>query len=262
MRQAHGRVRHVDVLTAGAARSVGVDAEILVFDFDLDVLRQFRPDEQRRERRVPARGLVERGYPDEPVHARLGKQHPVGVIAGNRHRRALDTCLVARLEIDDVALEPAPLRPAQVHPEQHLSPVLRLRPAGPGVNRHDGVLAIVFAAEHLLGLAGIDFLRQLGKAGREIVEHRFAGLQPLHQHGKIFNPAPERGRQVAILLEPPAALAELLSRCLVFPEIRVGDALLYEGEFFGRAGGVKDSSADRRRGAPGPDICEAVRRGW
>ena len=60
VRDADRRIGDVDVLTAGAARPVGVDAQVLVVDLDVDVLGQLRPDEDRRERRVPPRRLIER----------------------------------------------------------------------------------------------------------------------------------------------------------------------------------------------------------
>ena len=84
VRDAHRRVGHVDVLAAGAARAVGVDAQILLVDLDLDVFRQLRPDEDRGERGVPARRLVERRDAHQPVHAGLGEQHAVGVFARRR----------------------------------------------------------------------------------------------------------------------------------------------------------------------------------
>ena len=54
VRDAHGRVGHVDVLAAGAARAVRVDAQVLVGDVDLDVLVDLGRDVHRGERRVPA----------------------------------------------------------------------------------------------------------------------------------------------------------------------------------------------------------------
>ena len=47
VRDADGGVGDVDVLAAGAARSVGVDAEVLLVDLDVDVLGQLRPDVAR-----------------------------------------------------------------------------------------------------------------------------------------------------------------------------------------------------------------------
>ena len=254
-------VGDVDVLAAGAARSVGVDAQILVLDLDVDVVRQLRPDEDGRERGVPARRLIERRDAHEPVDAGLGQHQAVRVVADDRHRRALDAGFVAGLQVDDVALEAAALRPAQVHAQQHLGPVLRLGAAGAGMDRHDRVLAIVLAAEHLLGLAGVD-VAATARRGRaaEVVE-RPARLPRAHSTSTARSSTRRRSdsREIAVLLEPAPALQQLLRGRLILPEVRIGDALLYGCEFLCGAGGVKDSSADRRRGAPDPDTCEAVR---
>ena len=155
---AHRGVGDVHVLSAGAARPVRVDAEILFVDLDVDVLRQFRPHEHRRKRGMPPRRLIERRNPHEPVHAGLGGQQPVRVVADDHERRALQARFVARLVVHQLALEAAALGPAQIHPEQHLGPVLRLGAAGAGMDGHDRVLAIVLAAEHLLDFAGLHFL--------------------------------------------------------------------------------------------------------
>src|SRR5258705_2889653 len=69
VRDADRGVGDVDVLAAGAARPVRVDAQILLVDLDVDVLLQLGPDEYRGKRRMAARGLGERGNPHEPLHA-------------------------------------------------------------------------------------------------------------------------------------------------------------------------------------------------
>ena len=46
VRDADGGIGDVDVLSARAAGPVRVDAEILVLDLEVDVLRQLRPDVQ------------------------------------------------------------------------------------------------------------------------------------------------------------------------------------------------------------------------
>jgi hypothetical protein len=117
----------------------------------------------------------------------------------------------------------------------------------------------VLAAEHLLGLAAFHRGLQLVEAAREIIEHRLAGLEPFGEDGEVVGPALEELAEVAILLEPAAALQQLLRAPLVLPEVRLGDACFYLCEFVCVAGNVKDSSAGRRRGAPGPDACEAAR---
>ncbi len=156
-------------------------------------------------------------------------------------------------------LKPRRSDPAQVHAQQHLGPVLRLGAARAGMDRHDRVLAIVLAAEHLLGLAGVDLRRQVVERAGEVVGDRLPCLGPFDQDGEILGAAPQRIAEIAILLEAPAALQQLLRRRLVLPEVRIGDARLDCREFFGGLGGVKDSSAGRWRGAPDRHACEAVR---
>ena len=86
-------------------------------------------------------------------------EQPVGVVAGHRERRALDAGLVARLQVDDLAPEAAALRPAQVHAQQHLGPVLRLGAAGARMDRDDRVLAIELARQHRPDLGGLHVAR-------------------------------------------------------------------------------------------------------
>jgi hypothetical protein len=105
----------------------------------------------------------------------------------------------------------------------------------------------VLAAEHLLGFTGLDFGEQLVEPAGEILEDRFPGLGPFDENRQIVDTPLQRLAHVAVVFEAAAALQQLLRAGLVLPEVRVGDALLYPGEFVGGAGGVKDSSADRTR---------------
>jgi len=111
----------------------------------------------------------------------------------------------------------------------------------------DGVLAIVLAAEHLLDLGGLHLLIQRVERLRELGVDRLAGLRPLDQHGEVVALFRERARKVAILLEPPPALQDLLCFGLVFPEIGGGRARLEARQLIVGAGGFKDSSADPQR---------------
>ena len=115
------------------------------------------------------------------------------------------------------------------------------------MDRDDGVLAIVLAAEHLLDLAGLHFLIERVERLRELGVDRLAGLRPLDEHGEVVALLLERADQVAILLEPAAALQDLLRFGLVLPEIGRGGARLEAGQFVVRTSGFKDSSADRPR---------------
>ena len=110
------------------------------------------------------------------MHAGFREQHAVGVVAVDRERRALDPGLVAGLHVDHLALEAAPLGPAQIHAQEHLGPVLRLGPARAGMDGDDGVLTVVLAAEHLLRFTGLDFADQFVEPAREVFGDRFPRL--------------------------------------------------------------------------------------
>ena len=104
------------------------------------------------------------------------------------------------------------------------------------MDRHDRVLAIVLAAEHLLDLAGLHFLIERVERLGELGVDRLARLRPFDQHGEIVALLLERHDEIAILLEPPAALQHLLRFGLIFPEIGRGGARLEAGQLFvGRA---------------------------
>jgi hypothetical protein len=128
------------------------------------------------------------------------------------------------------------------------------------MDRDDGVLAIVLAAEHLLRLSGVNLARELLEGAGQIVGDRLAGLGPLHEHVEVVQAAGERLPQLAVFFQAAAALQELLGRRLILPEVGGGNALFDLCQFGRRTGGVKDSSAGRWRAAPDPRTCEAVRR--
>jgi hypothetical protein len=110
------------------------------------------------------------------VDASLGAQPAVRgpTLHGDGH--ALEPGLLPFGLVDDLGVEPVPLGPAQVHPEEHLGPVGRLGAAGAGADREQRVARVVFAGEQQLrplavevrgearGLA-VELCCQLGVAG-------------------------------------------------------------------------------------------------
>ena len=81
MRDADRRLGLVDVLAAGAARPKHVDAQIGWIELDLDVVVDLRRNEYGGERRMAPMTRVERRLAHEAVHARLGAQPTVRVLA-------------------------------------------------------------------------------------------------------------------------------------------------------------------------------------
>jgi hypothetical protein len=115
------------------------------------------------------------------------------------------------------------------------------------MDRDDGVLAIVLAAQHLLDLAGLHFLVEHVECTRDFVVDGLARLGPFDEHCQVVALCPERAHEIELLLEPAAALQDLLRFSLVFPEIGRGGARFEAVQLVFRAGGFKDNSADRQR---------------
>jgi hypothetical protein len=172
MRDAHRGIRLVDVLAAGAGRAVGVHLQVVVVDLDLARLLDDGRDLDAGERRLAAVGAVEGRQPHQPVDALLRRVEAVGVLAGDAEGGGLDARLLSGGGLEQLDLEAAPLRPAHLHAQDHLRPVLRVGPAGAGVDGHQRVAGVVLAAEQplLLQLAEppLDRLERLVELGREL----------------------------------------------------------------------------------------------
>ena len=97
-------------------------------------------DEHAGEGGVAARVGVERRLAHQAVHAGLGAQRAVGVVAAHLERRALDAGDFAGRFFQHLDREAAPLAEAQVHALEHGGPVLRLGAAGAGLDVDEAVV--------------------------------------------------------------------------------------------------------------------------
>ena len=108
---AHRAVGLVDVLAAGARGAVGVDAQILVLDLDLDLVVDHRIDPDRGEAGVAARVGVERRDAHQAMHAAFGLEPAIGIGAVDPDRRRFDAGALAGALLepfDLVAVLPRP----------------------------------------------------------------------------------------------------------------------------------------------------------
>src|SRR4029079_1820587 len=103
-----------------------------------------------------------RADPDEAVDAALRAHPAVRGAPGDVDGGALDPGLLALLLVDDLGPVAMALGPAEVHPQQHLGPVGRLRAAGAGADRQDrAALVVLTREEERRPLAG-EVLLELG----------------------------------------------------------------------------------------------------
>src|SRR6185437_9851210 len=226
---ADGRVRGVDVLAALAAGAVGVGADLVGLDVDLDGVVDFRRDEDGRERGVAALGLVEGGDADEAVDAGFSAEEAEGVLAGDGEGGGLDAGFFAGLVVVDFGFESLLLGPAEIHAHEHLGPVLGLGAAGAGVDGDDGVEGVGFAGEHGAGFhlvgergKGLDFAVEIGLDG-------FAFAGQLEVGFDVAGAAGEFGIIGKLGFDALAVAHEGLRGGGVRPEGGVGELLLDGG---------------------------------
>src|SRR5260370_40224520 len=96
------------------------------------------------------------------MHSVLGAQQAIRAWAGDDERRALQSSLLTTRLIDDLGLEAAPLRPLEVHAQQHLDPVLSLHPTLADGDGDHGVVAGVRIREQQVQLMRAQLLLDRG----------------------------------------------------------------------------------------------------
>src|SRR5262245_48961413 len=249
MRDPNGGVGLVHVLTPGAARAVRVDAEVALVQLDVDVVGQQRRDDHLGEARVASVRLVEWAQADEPVHAALGLEDPVGVLALHAEGRRLEAGFLARAGLEQLGREPAVLRPAQVHAQQDLGPVLRVGAPGARVDGHERVARVVLAREQGVLLEPVELLAQRRDAGGDLVLHVAVHREQLPRVLVLLGEAavaPEAPGQASVLG------ADLGRMALVVPEPGRAELLLELGDAALQLLRVKGNHGPRQAGPRSP----------
>src|SRR5690606_18547879 len=161
---AHRGLGPVHVLAARAGGAIDVDAQVGWIDLDLDRVVDFGIDEHGGKRGVPAPARVEGRLANQAMDPGLRAQVAVRVVARDANRRTLDAGDLALGFLEDLRRESLALAVAQVLPEQHRRPVLRLgaprarldlQEAGPRVGRVGEHAAELQRFHHLLDGVGV-----------------------------------------------------------------------------------------------------------
>src|SRR5688500_3055586 len=147
VRDAHGGVGGVDVLAAGARRAISIDSQVFVLNVDFDVFVDLGIDKQGSERCMSPRRLVKGRDPDQPVNAGFGSEQPVGILTFNSERHAFQPSFLAWLILENFSFEFSLFSPLEIHAQEHLGPILRLRTTRARMNRANGIAAIVIASQ-------------------------------------------------------------------------------------------------------------------
>ena len=128
----------VDVLPARSAGAEDLLLEILVADLDVDRVAHFGCHVDGREARLALSLGVERADADQAVDATLALEVSVGHRAANGNHRAVDSRLFVVLAVEQFGLVLVVLGPIEIHPQEHLGPVVGVGPAVSSVDRQQG----------------------------------------------------------------------------------------------------------------------------
>ena len=154
-------------------------------------------------------------------------QVAVGVAPFDLDRAALDPGFLPFGEFIHGHLHAVVFRPAGVHAQQHLGPVLGVCSASPRIDAEHGTLFVVFAAEQALQFPAVQPLAQLVQPVLSFLQQVLIRLQLIKLKGGlgvIDRTAPSgQLRQLGLhLIQTPHLLLGVL---LVIPEIGLGREL-------------------------------------
>ena len=231
------------MLAARAGSAVGVDAQILRANFDFAVILDDGRHVQRGKRRVPPGVGVERRDAHQPVHAALGLEVAVGVVAVHLEGDGLDARLVAVEQVDLAHLEAHALGVADVHAVEHLRPVLRLGAARARVQREQGVAAVVFAVEQRGEPERVEVFAHALQFAPDLLGHGVVVLLlgQLHHHLDVVGAGDEGLVVLYLHLRLVGVGGDALGALRVVPEAGGGHVLLVFDQIFAQLGDVKVS---------------------
>ena len=238
-------IRGVDVLTARARGSIGVDPAIGFIHLDVDLVVDHGIDPDRGEARMPPRVRIEGRDAHEAVNAQFGLQPAIGVLALDLQRGALDARFLAIGDVDDLDLAFAALGPARVHAHQHIGPILALGAAGARMDLEIGVVAVRLAGEERLDLLALSTMHDGGDSLLTLDDRSFIALPfaELDKHAGIIELALERRDGLEARVEVGALAHHLLRFCGIVPKRAGFGERVQLGETLLRFIPVKDASS-------------------
>jgi hypothetical protein len=83
----------------------------------------------------------------------LTREQTVRIVTFHTECSRLDASFFSRLQVKRFSPEAFAFCPPEIHSQKHLCPILCIRTAGAGIDCHDGITRIVFAAEEHLCFA-------------------------------------------------------------------------------------------------------------
>ncbi len=143
---------------------------------------------------------VERRNPHQAMHADLRLQQAVRVFAVDFERGRFDARALALQPVRHHGLHVVPLRPAQIHAQQHLRPVLAFGSARARMDGHDRALGVVGTVEQHPGFQNFQTLGKALDLAVQVGRYVFAFASQLEQRIQIRSQA----RHLGLIAQSPA----------------------------------------------------------
>ncbi len=176
MRDTDGGADLVYVLTAGTAGTIKIDFQIVVFDFDINILIKFGDAVNGGEAGMASLIGIERADTHQPVHARLAGELTVSERACDFECDGADAGFLAWCDIELSVFEFVLVEEPGVHSEQHIYPVAAFGAARSGVDTEKAVLSIVGSGEQACKLDFLTLLFKADELGFELSEGLAVGF--------------------------------------------------------------------------------------
>ena len=212
------------MLAAGPARAVDIDLQVLRPDFDVGGLLDLRDDLDQRERRMAPVRLVEWRQPNQPVNAALRAEPAEGALTRDSDGDALIAGLFTRRLVENLAVHLVAFRPAQVHPQQYLGPILRVRPPRAGMDADQRrVFGVPIGEEKvnlLLAQVGIESSEVLLEGALQMAV--VLGHRQFRQTDDVTGPSFEFSPDLDLLPQSLRFLGEPLRSRGLLPDVGVG----------------------------------------
>src|SRR6185369_13374521 len=223
------RIGRIYMLPARPARSEGIDTKIGLDNFYFDIVGDLGKGENGSKRGVAAGIAVEGRYSYKTVNSSLGLEIAVGVFTGDGEGAALHAGLIAGLIFGNLGSPPLAFAVAEIHPQEHLGPVLGLGPAGAGIYGKVAGAAIVRSGEHPLEFGGNHLFFKLFIQFVSFLKSRLVLdlAAELDKHADIFSLTLQAVPARQYLFDHGSFAKDDLRPLIIIPETGCGDAGLY-----------------------------------
>ena len=205
---------------------------------------------------------VEWRNPHQPVHADLGHQQTVGIEPFDSDSDRLYPSFLAGLVVNQFCTVAVLLCPAEVHAQQHLSPVLRFRSAGTRMDGEESVALGVLAAQQRGGFDAAQLVIQPLELLLDVFRDILSFTGKLKKCLQIFDGLFQLPIQLDVILKLLATLQNRLRLSLIIPETRINNLSFDLAQFPALGFRVKDNSGCPGFGFSSIEIPGLVLQAW